>query len=201
MNKLVVPVAMALLLISFAGPAFATIPKNADIVITCGASFTPCGTTSVSVGGVETISMCMSNGAVGVILNTDSGHGTSGLLVKSPGGHSSADPTGAVTSWTYTPAALAQIPACGSGQYTVSFGAGTAGWAKLSGPTVAQTAEGGTYTVDLNYKQGTSLETLSAVFDAFQSFPTPQFPVPLLAVVGTTMLGLIFLRKRLVKVS
>lgn len=197
MNRLAVPVAAVLVLLAFSGPAFATIPKNADVVITCGPSYTPCGTTSVPIGSVVSINMCMSNGAVGVILSTDSGLGTSGLLVKSPGGKSTVDPTGASTSWTYSPAALTEIPACGSGQYTVKFGAGTSGWVKLSGPNVAQTAEGGTYTVDLNYKQGTSLETLSAVFDAFQSFPTPQFSMPLLAVVATTMLGLVFLRKQL----
>ena len=200
MKNLVVPIAVALFLLSFAGPAFATTPKNSDIVITCGASSTPCGTTSVPVGGVETINMCMSNGAVGVILNTNSGHGTSGLLVKSPGGKSSVDPTGGVTSWTYSPAAFVQIPACGSGEYSVQFGAGTSGWVRLSGPTVAQSAEGGSYTVDVNYKQGTSLQELSATFDTFQNFPTPQFSVPLLGVVATSMLGLVLIRKRLVKV-
>jgi hypothetical protein len=197
LNRLIVPVAIAVLLLSFVGPAFATTPTNADVVITCGASYKPCSMVSVPMGGVQTISFCMSNGAVGVIWNSNSGLGTSGLEVKSPGGKSFVDPTGAVTAWTYTPAAFVVIPACGSGHYTVSFGAGTPGWTRLSGPNVAQSAEQGPYTVDLNYKQGTSLLALTAFFDA-SVLVTSVYPVGVLGVV-TPLLALgafVFFKKR-----
>jgi hypothetical protein len=201
MMKLLAGVALAVFALAIVAPTFATstIPTNADVVITCGVVATPCYETLIPVNGVAVFNFCMSNGATGVIWNTASGLGTSGLEVKSPGGASSVDPTGAVTAWTYTPAAFQVIPACGSGEYSVQFGQGTAGWVKLSGPTVGQTSESGTYTIDLDYKQGTSIESLHAFFDAQVTVPTPEFSLPLVAVVATSLFGMALLRRKYVK--
>jgi hypothetical protein len=223
MKRALVPFALVLLLLSAAGPIFATIPLNSDIVITCGAADTPCPTTSVPIGGTATINMCMSNGQTGEIWNTNSKLGTSGLLIKSPGGKSTVDPTGATTAWTYSPAAYVFLPACNgqplpsvcptppvvpganqaleckNGEYSVTFGAGASGWVRLSGPKVAQTAEGGTYTVDVNYKQGNAITHHTAFFDASTYFPTPEFGVSAAAVAGVSLLGLVFFRRRFVK--
>jgi len=200
MKTLLAGIAAAVFLLSVLAPtALATIPTNSDVVITCGASYTPCPTTSFPINMTTTISFCMSNGVSGVIWNTNSGHGTSGLEVKSPGTVLPLNPYGATTAWTYTPAAFATIPACGSGHYTVVFGNGASGWAKLSGPTVPSSYEGGTYTIDLNYKQSNSLTHQTAFFDATTTVPTPEFALPVIAVAATSLLGLALLRKKFVK--
>jgi hypothetical protein len=224
MKRALASIALAFLLASVVGPAFATIPMNSDIVITCGPTDTPCPTTSVPIGGTATINMCMTNGQTGLIWNTNSGLGTSGLLIKSPGGKSTVDPTGATTAWTYAPAAFVFLPACNgqplpsvcptppvvkgtnqalectNGEYSVHFGAGASGWVRLSGPNVGETAEGGTYTVDVNYKQGNTITHRTAFFDASTYFPTPEFGLPAIAVAGISLLGLVLLRKKVVKV-
>jgi hypothetical protein len=202
MKKVIAGIAVAIFALAVVAPTFATatIPTNADLVVTCGVSASPCYENLIPVGGVATFNFCMSNGVTGVIWNTASGLGTSGLEVKSPGGVSSGDPTGAVTAWTYTPAAFQVIPACGSGEYSVQFGQGTSGWVKLSGPTVAQTSESGSYTIDVDYKQGTTVQTLHAFFDVKVTVPTPEFSMPLVAVAATSLVGLALLRKKFVKV-
>jgi len=199
MKTLLAGIAAAVFVLSIVAPTMATIPTNADVVITCGASYTPCPTTHFPINGTITINFCMSNGASGTIWNTNSGHGTSGLEVKSPGTKLFLNPYGATTAWTYTPAAFASIPACGKGYYTAVFGNGASGWAKLSGPSVPLSYEGGTYTVDLNYKQSNTLTHGTAFFDASTYIPTPQFTIPVIAVAATSLLGLALLRKRYVK--
>lgn len=201
MKKMLAAVAVVVFALAIVTPTFATstIPTNSDLVVTCGVVPKPCYENLIPLDGVAVFNLCMSNGVTGVIWNTASTHGTSGLEVKSPGGKSSVDPTGAVTAWTYTPAALQTIPACGSGEYTVQFGQGTPGWALLSGPSVPQTSEAGYYTINVDYKQGTSISTLKAFFDVKVTVPTPEFPVPLVAVAATSLVGLALLRKKYVK--
>src|SRR5579863_1706518 len=131
---------------------------------------------SVKNGGVTVISMCMNDGLVGTIATTSSGHGTSGLKVISPGPDPN-NPGHDVTTWFYTPARLVVLPACDgqplppgcpsptpmpgrdqsrectNGTYDVSFGGSTPGWVLGTGPSVGQTSEQGTYTVNLYYIQ------------------------------------------------
>jgi len=182
---------VSVLALGLGGPVAASTRPGSYVVVTTSPS-------SVPIGGTITIQMCMTDGLVGTILPTDSGLGTSGLEVKSPGGASTVDPTGATTAWTYSPAAGVTIPACGSGEYSVKFGDGTPGWVRLSGPNVEQTAEGGTYDVDLNYAQNNVSTGAHAVFDISQPFSTPEFGVPVAVVTAISLLGLVTLRRRFV---
>ncbi len=199
-----------LLILGIASPVIAGNPPASKLEILCNGIACP---GSVGVNAVVVIGLCMDGGAIGTVALHDSGLGTSGLGVTSPGLGSPPNPlTG--TTWTFDAAAGKVLPACAgqplpascpgdtgvapctTGLFTAPFGDSSPGWTLLSGPSVGQTSEEGTYGIDVNFRQqGVTLDH-SAFFDVTQHFSVPEFGAPVAVVTAVSLLGLVLLRKK-----
>ncbi len=197
--------ALAVFLLSSVSPVFAVTPAI---------SFTT-NPSAIPVNGETSILMCMTGGSVGTIAATASGLGHSGLVVITPG-----TPTLHSTKWNFPAARGVVLPAClgqplpsvcptpppvpgtdqsrecTNGVYSVPFGDNSPGWVRISGKDTQQTAESGTYTVDLDYKQALFITTKGAFFDVKTLFFVPEFAAPAVAVTAASLIGLVLLRRR-----
>jgi hypothetical protein len=214
-SKVAVLVGIAVLFgLTLAAPAFAE-PKNSDISISASPSGIP-------LNAVTTIQLCMNDGQVGTIASTSSGHGPSGLKVTSPE-NKTGDP-GSETTFFYAAAKGVVLPACPgqplpsvcptppspppgtnnalectNGYYSVKFGQTSPGWTIGSGPKMDETADNGTYTINVDYKQTNGLTyTQGAFFDAYGYLMTgvPEFAAPAVVLAAVSLLGLVVVRRR-----